>query len=696
MFQKGRGDLVSGKVSSDEKLVEVCDSPSFERNYIANNKSSQHNSERKPTLQDMLSKLRGVRGGGGQWSAKCPAHDDQHNSLSVGIRDAEEVLLYCHAGCPYERIMTELGLTANSNGARRVVAVYDYHDQTGAVLYQVIRYEPKDFVVRRPDGCGGYVYNLKDVTRVLYRLPELLTAQSDEPVLIVEGEKDVDRLSELGFIATTNTGGAAKWRNEYSEALRGRRVVILPDNDDAGRRHGEKVARSLIGLAASVKIVELPDLPPKGDVSDYLDAGNTAEALRDLINSTPSALASSSIHTSYCSRKAHPTLNEKALHGLAGEFVTTIYPHTEADGAALLVQMLVAFGNIIGRGPYYVAESTRHHTNLYTLIVGATSAAKGSSLKQVKNVFDRIDEAWALDCNKSGLSSGEGLVEAIGENDKRLFLRESEFASVLARQGRDASVLSATLRELWDDGNARVMNRKHNALSAIDAHVSLVGHITPEELMQRLNDTDLVNGYANRFLFVCVRRSKDLPDGGSLSEREINTLVMKIERAKKFAEGIREMKRDEQASELWHEVYARLLEDRAGMFGKVVARARPQVLRLSCIYALLDQSSEVRREHLEAALTLWQYCEDSAHYIFGAGAALSANAQKLLDATRAVGDAGLNRTAQSEIFAKNLDAKELDRLTDELIKAGLVSFQKATDGSRKPILVAIQDYELTN
>lgn len=696
MFQKGRGDLVSGKVSSDEKLVEVYGSPSFERNYIAHNEPSQHNSERKPTLQDVLSKLRGVRGGGGQWSAKCPAHNDQRNSLSVGVGDAEEVLLYCHAGCPYGRIMTELGLTANSNGSRRKVAVYDYRDQSGAVLYQVVRYEPKDFVVRRPDGCGGYVYNLKGVSRVLYRLPELHTAQSDETVLIVEGEKDVDRLAELGFVATTNIGGANKWSDEYSEALRGLHVVIIPDNDDAGRKHSERVARSLAGLAASVKIVELPDLPPKGDVSDYLGAGNTPESLRDLINSSSSASASPSIHNSYCSRKAYPTLNEKALHGLAGEFVTTIYPHTEANKAALLVQMLVAFGNVIGRGPYYVAESTRHYTNLYALIVGATSAAKGSSLKQVRNVFDRVDEGWALDCNRSGLSSGEGLVEAIGEKDKRLFLRESEFASVLARQGRDASVLSATLRELWDDGNARVMNRKHNALSAIDAHVSLVGHITPEELMQRLDVTDLVNGYANRFLFVCVRRSKALPDGGSLSERDVNTLVMKIQRAKEFAEGVREMKRDERAAELWHEVYPRLTEDKAGTFGKVVARARPQVLRLSCIYALLDQSSEVRREHLEAALALWQYCEDSAHYIFAGGATLSPNAQKLLDAIRDAGDAGLNRTAQSEIFAKNLDAKKLDRLTDELIKGGLVKFQKATDGSRKPNLVAVQDYELTN
>jgi len=692
MFEEERGDLVSGKVSSDEKPVEGCRSPNVEQDYSVKNEPQQHNSERVPNVRDVLSKLRGVRKSGSGWSAKCPAHDDEQNSLSIGEGDGGKILLRCHAGCSFESIAPLVGFTANHNKARRIVKIYDYRDRNGASLYQVVRYEPKSFAVRQPDGCGGYINNIKNVRRVLYRLPELLASRLDQSVLIVEGEKDADRLSALGFITTTNLGGASKWRKEYSEELRGRRVVIIPDNDEVGREHAKQVARFLVGIAASVKIVELPDLPPKGDVSDYLNAGNTPEALRDLINAVPAESQKSGGNTSYGRRKTHPILNGKALYGLAGEFVETIFPHTEADKAALLVQMLVAFGNIIGRGPYYVAESTRHHTNLYALVVGVTSAAKGSSLKQVRNVLDHVDEAWASDCNKSGLSSGEGLVEAIGEADKRLFLRESEFASVLARQGRDASVLSATLRELWDDGSARVMNRKHNALSATNAHVSLVGHITPEELMQRLSDTDLANGYANRFLFVCVRRSKDLPDGGSPSEREVNTLVMKIQRAKQFAEGVCEMKRDEQAAELWRAVYSSLIDDKTGTFGKVVARARAQVLRLSCLYALLDCSSQVRLQHLEAALALWQYCEDSARYIFDEGLTLSVGAQKLYDAVREAGDDGLSRTAYSKIFKGNLAAKDLDAFKGELIKAELVA-EVWTEGNRKAGLVAVKNDE---
>lgn len=693
MFEEERGDLAANKVSYDEKPVEVYRSPTVEQDYSVKNEPQQHNSERVPSARDVISKLRGVRDSRGGWSAKCPAHDDRQNSLSIGVGDGGKVLLHCHAGCPYERIAPLIGLTANHNKARRVVKVYDYRQRDGVMLYQVERRDPKGFAVKRPDGSSGYVYNINNVPRVLYRLPELLAARLDQPVVVVEGEKDADRLSALGFVATTNLGGANKWRREYSEELRGRRVVIIPDNDDAGRAHAKQVASSLVGIAASVQIVELPDMPPKGDVSDYLDAGNTPAALCGLINAAPPESHRSAVNSSYGRRKTLPVLDDKALYGLAGEFVTIILPHTEADKTALLVQMLVAFGNIIGRGPYYIAESTHHYTNLYALIVGATSAAKGSSLKQVRNVLDRVDEAWARECNKSGLSSGEGLVEAIGEADKRLFLRESEFASVLARQGRDASVLSATLRELWDEGNARVMNRKHNALSATDAHVSLVGHITPDELMQRLSTTDLVNGYANRFLFVCVRRSKDLPDGGSPSERDVNTLVMKIRRAKEFAEGVREMKRDEHAAELWYAAYSRLVDDKTGTLSKVVARARAQVLRLSCLYALLDRSSQVRRQHLEAALALWQYCEASARYIFDEGLTLSAGAQKLYDAVHEAGDAGLSRTAQSQIFKGNLSATDLNALRDELIKAELVA-EVWTEGSRKAGLVAIKRDEL--
>jgi hypothetical protein len=174
------------------------------------------------------------------------------------------------------------------NGRRHVVATYDYTDERGQLLYQTIRYVPKDFSQRRPDGRGDWIWNLQGVRRVLYRLPELLAAPLTEPVFVVEGEQDADRLRQQGLTATTSAMGAqAKWRPEYNEVLHGRRVVLLPDNDAPGRQHMEDVQRNLEGVALSVVVLTLPDLPPKGDVSDWLDAGGTRHALLEMVAALP-------------------------------------------------------------------------------------------------------------------------------------------------------------------------------------------------------------------------------------------------------------------------------------------------------------------------------------------------------------------------------------------------------------------------
>ena len=165
---------------------------------------------------------------------------------------------------------------------RRIVATYDYHDQHGQLLFQVVRYDPKDFRQRRPDGSGGWIWKLDGVDRVLYRLPELLQAAPYATVFICEGEKDCNALHDRGLIATTNPGGAGKWLPSMSEHLRDRNVVILPDNDDAGEKHADDVARALQGIAKSVRVLRLPGLPDKGDLSDWLAAGGTAEELERL------------------------------------------------------------------------------------------------------------------------------------------------------------------------------------------------------------------------------------------------------------------------------------------------------------------------------------------------------------------------------------------------------------------------------
>lgn len=244
------------------------------------------------TINDILPKLKGVKRTPRGWTALCPAHGDQHNSLSVSVGAGESVLLYCHAGCTFEAVQAALG--ADVPGRAHVVSTYDYRDESGALLYQAVRFEPKDFRQRKPDGAGGWSYKLNGVRRVPYRLPELLTADPQEQVFIVEGEKDADRLCALGLVATTNAGGAGKWRDEFNDVLRGRRVVVIPDNDEPGREHASRVAQSLRGAAADVRILSLQNLPPKGDVSDWLDGGGLVDELLVLAESAPEFVSTDS------------------------------------------------------------------------------------------------------------------------------------------------------------------------------------------------------------------------------------------------------------------------------------------------------------------------------------------------------------------------------------------------------------------
>lgn len=275
------------KIASVGALTILTSSRHSGRQKESSDKMIIRNSDEVHNVHDVLSRLKNVKKTGDGWSAQCPTHDDQKNSLTVNAGTDYEALLFCHAGCTYKQIAEALNLKQTKRGAKRIVAEYDYYDEQGELLYQTVRYEPKTFRQRRPDGQGGWVWKTKDMRRILYRLPELLEADPSMTVFVCEGEKDVEALLEQGLVATTNVGGAGKWRDEYNEHLVGRDVVVLPDNDDAGRRHAEQVARSLQGVASSVRMVRLPELSEHGDVYDWLKSGNTSDALLALAEAAP-------------------------------------------------------------------------------------------------------------------------------------------------------------------------------------------------------------------------------------------------------------------------------------------------------------------------------------------------------------------------------------------------------------------------
>lgn len=399
----------------------------------------------------------------------------------------------------------------------------------------------------------------------------------------------------------------------------------------------------------------------------------------------------------------------QAYYGLAGNFVRLIEPHTEASAPALLIQFLVCFGNIIGRTAHFVAEGSQHFGNLIAVLVGVTSTSrKGSSWAQELRFFRLVDSAWAENSIQSGLSSGEGLVWAVrnpiitrepvykkgrvegyrevesdpGVADKRLLVFESEFASPLRVMARVGNTLSAVIRQVWDTGELGTMT-KNSPARATGAHVSIVGHITRDELRRELTETDMGNGFANRVLWSCTMRSKELPEGGNLTEDALDLLAARCVEAVSFALEVGEMRRDPAIETMWAEIYHDLTTGRVGLLGAVTSRAEAQTMRLACLYALLDQSPVVRAEHLRAAVALWTYCFNSARFIFGDTLG-DPTADTILRALRGSGE-GLDRTAISYLFARNKTASGISRALALLQECGLAKKGPAeVDRSGRP------------
>jgi hypothetical protein len=402
-------------------------------------------------------------------------------------------------------------------------------------------------------------------------------------------------------------------------------------------------------------------------------------------------------------------LSSAALRGLGGEFIELVNPHTESDLIALLVSYFVAFGNIIGRSAHFVAEADRHYMNLFAVQVGLSAKGrKGSSLGQVMRMFREMEPDWEKDRVLSGLSSGEGLIWAVrdaiykeepirekkliigyqtitvdgGVPDKRLLVLESEFASTLRVIGRDGNTLSAVIRNAWDSGDLRILTKNSPARST-GGHISIIAHITKSELLRYLESTEAGNGFGNRFLWICVRRSKVLPEGGQPTAGAFDSHIQKLNAAVAFAKNTGEMTRDNSARKLWHQVYPELSEGKPGLLGAMIARAEAQVMRLACIYALLDLSSVVSEEHLLAALEIWRYAEDSARYIFGDSLG-DPVADELLRVLRTENE-GMTRTQINNHYSRNRSASDIGRALGVLLEHGLVQKEQVNSGEGRPV-----------
>ncbi len=402
---------------------------------------------------------------------------------------------------------------------------------------------------------------------------------------------------------------------------------------------------------------------------------------------------------------------EEAFLGLAGEIVKTIEPHSESDKVALLINFLTGLGSVIGDQAHFKVEADKHPMRLFSVLVGESSRGrKGTSWGYIKKLLTTTDPEWERRVIGGGLSSGEGLIWAVrdqitkrspikehghitgyeevtedpGITDKRLLVVESELASTLRVLGREGNILSALIRNAWDSGNLQTLT-KNSPAQATGAHISIIGHITREELLRYLTSTETSNGFGNRFMWFCVKRSKTLPYGGG--GVDLQPLADKLALVVTFAKSIDELTWAKETIPLWGKIYIDLTEEESGLIGSITARSEAYVTRLACIYALLDHSLIIRVKHLKAAVAVWDYARASTEYIFQ-GRSGDPLANKIIEAFSGKPE-GMTRTDLYIYFGKNISSEQISISLDSLEKIGLVKKDDISPEGRSKTLFTL-------
>jgi hypothetical protein len=394
-------------------------------------------------------------------------------------------------------------------------------------------------------------------------------------------------------------------------------------------------------------------------------------------------------------------LPEAAYHGAVGEVIRCIEPHSEASPAAMLFQELAMLGSVIGPRPHVRIEDDIHPARIWPAIMGDTSKArKGLSFGRAVKFASLIDPEWSENLISPGLSSGEGLIYAVrdpverydpesgsyvvvdaGVTDKRLLVPETELGNPLKQFQRAGNILSQVMRQAWDTGKLATLTRKDSGgHRATGAHITVILHGTLEELRILLAGSELHGGWVNRFIWVAASRARVLPLGGDPDRDLLKGYATQIGKAIRSATAIGAMNFDSEARSRWVAVYPELSAPRPGLLGDVLARSEAQTLRLAVIYALLDGSPVIRIEHLEAALALWQYAEQSAAYIFGefTGDQLADRLYREICSR----PEGISRNEIYDFFGRNQRRDRIDLALAALAKDELTRSESIATGGR--------------
>jgi len=401
-----------------------------------------------------------------------------------------------------------------------------------------------------------------------------------------------------------------------------------------------------------------------------------------------------------------PSMNSVAYHGIIADFIELATRTSEADPAAILATFLVRFGVECGSGVFMQVGDTKHRARLASVIVGASSKArKGTSGKPVERLFDFTNVNGQEIVNSARVShgpfsSGEGIIYAIrdattrwnpktqtetiidnGVEDKRIFVLDEEFGGMLANTRREGNTLSMVIRQAWDSGSFDPLT-KNNKITATGGHVGWISHITLQELLSKLDQSEVFNGFANRILWVCAKRQKLVPDPLPMPQSELESIQRHLLNILSRVGHGYEIKLGAEAKEAWGcTYYPKLTRDRPGLIGCVTNRGEAQALRLAMIYCLLDGETIITLDHLESGIAFWNYCFQSARHIFH-GKQTDNRTQTIFEALQKAG--ALTGREIYGLFKNNISKEGLEAALAELMTSGQVIIEKQKNKKGAP------------
>lgn len=626
---------------------------------------------------------------------------------------------------------------------------WPYLDSKSETIGIVARYQigtdKKDVIPFFKPNRTGFDKGIDLNPRPLFGLELLAKHPKGNAVFVVEGEKPAAALQSLAICTVTSLGGSSAANQADWKPLNGfNNVYLLPDNDEPGESYAKTVCQKLAALPSppQVKIVRLTGLPEKGDIVEWLQ--NHApdwdgykpfpEADKSWVLTELKAELKKALPVPECwltdsnqqsknqqqppkdidsANLAHdyPVFNHDDFYGIAKEVALLGSEQSEADPVAVYFSFLVAAAAMIGGYRYIHIGDSKHNARLFAALVGASSRArKGTSFKPVERIIRATEEAYekttdsikeTLAITNGGLSSAEGLIWAArdeaeetkgkdsnplweGVEDKRLLVVEEELAQVFKVAKREGNTLSPLLRKAYDGGTLAPMT-KNNRLKATNPHINVLGHITQYELKSVLTGDDVYNGLANRFLWVCVRRTKKMAFPQPMDGDKVLNIAIRLAGTMKWVKqsANAEITLDKAARDYWETQYPIISADRHGAIGAVTARDEAHTLRLALLFCLLDFGSLITTQHLKAAIAVINYSASSAEYIFTTPTDESPDAQKLL---AALGEKPLTQTEISNVFGRNKNRNQLTELLTEL--QTLNKIRKVTTKGEKRVMWA--------